>query len=140
MTEELNRSIGFKINQTANKLNQQFNHILQDYDIALEQRVTLEIISADKNITQTKISSILGKDKTTICRTLNSLEKKGLITKEENKEDKRVNIIKLTQKAYKVLEDTEEIIQNYRNVLSSNLEEEEISALFRILEKLSIKI
>lgn len=140
MTEELNRSIGFKINQTANKLNQQFNHILQDYDIALEQRVTLEIISADKNITQTKISSILGKDKTTICRTLNSLEKKGLITKEENKEDKRVNIIKLTQKAYKVLEDTEEIIQNYRNILSSNLEEEEISALFRILEKLSIKI
>lgn len=140
MTEELNKSIGFKINQTANKLNQQFNHILQDYDIALEQRVTLEIISADKNITQTKISSILGKDKTTICRTLNSLEKKGLITKEENKEDKRVNIIKLTQKAYKVLEDTEDIIQNYRNILSSNLEEEEISALFRILEKLSIKI
>ncbi|AXX93671.1 hypothetical protein CPU12_08260 [Malaciobacter molluscorum LMG 25693] len=140
MTEELNKSIGFKINQIASKINQQFNYILQDYNIALEQRVTLEIISADKNITQTKISTILGKDKTTICRALNSLEKKGFIIKEENKEDKRVNIIKLTQKAYKVLKDTEDIIQNYRNVLSSNLKEEEITTLFKILEKISIKI
>ena len=44
MAYELEKSIGFKINQTANKINNKFNIVLQKYDIAPEQRATLEII------------------------------------------------------------------------------------------------
>ena len=48
MAYDLEKSIGFKINQTANKINNKFNYILQSYDIAPEQRATLEIIKYEK--------------------------------------------------------------------------------------------
>ena len=48
MAYELEKSIGFKINQTANKINNKFNIVLQKYDIAPEQRATLEIIKYEK--------------------------------------------------------------------------------------------
>ena len=91
MAYELEKSIGFKINQTANKLNNKFNLLLQTYDIAPEQRATLEIIKYEKDVNQTKIAQILGKDKTTISRTLATLEKKGFISKIQI--DKRTNQI-----------------------------------------------
>lgn len=76
MHDKLENSLGFKISQTANRLNYQFVQLLSQYEIAPEQRATLEIISKDNEVSQTKIASILGKNKTTICRSLNSLEKK----------------------------------------------------------------
>ncbi len=96
MSYELEKSLGFKINQTANKLNNKYNQLLQSFDIAPEQRATLEIIKYEADVNQTKIANILGKDKTTISRTLNTLENKNLITKSQI--NKRTNLIQLTQK------------------------------------------
>lgn len=137
MKYKLQDSIGFKINQTANKLNNEFNKVLNTYNIAPEQRATLEIIQNDKDINQTKIAQILGKDKTTICRSLTSLEKKGLITKSEIKNDKRVNILKLTKKAEEVLEESKESVYAYREKLSQSLNKDEIKMLFSLLEKIT---
>lgn len=77
MYEDIHSSIGFKISQTANRLNYDFVHVLSPFDIAPEQRATLELISKDNQVNQTKIASILGKNKTTVCRSLNALEKKS---------------------------------------------------------------
>ena len=79
MSYELERSIGFKINQTANKINNKYTKMLQPFNIAPEQRAALEIIKYESDVNQTKIATILGKDKTTISRTLNTLETKGFI-------------------------------------------------------------
>ncbi|MGB5793975.1 MarR family winged helix-turn-helix transcriptional regulator [Poseidonibacter sp.] len=137
MKYKLQNSIAFKVSQTANKLNNDFNKVLNNYNIAPEQRATLEIIQNDKDINQTKIAQILGKDKTTICRSLTSLEKKGLITKSEIKNDKRVNILKLTKKAEEVLEESKESVYEYREKLSQSLDKDEIKMLFSLLEKIT---
>lgn len=78
MENELKKSIGYKLNQTVNYLNNSFNQVLNKHEIAIEQRATLEIIKYEKNVNQTMIAQILGKDKTTISRTLKTLEKKRL--------------------------------------------------------------
>ena len=134
MSYDLEESIGFKINQTANK----FNHLLQNYNIAPEQRATLEIIKYEADVNQTKIASILAKDKTTISRTLATLEKKGFIEKEQI--DKRTNIIKLTFEGEKILENSNHCIQEFRKDLFSNLNMEEANKLIELLEKVSISI
>ena len=38
MSYELERSIGFKINQTANKINNKYTKMIQPFNIAPEQR------------------------------------------------------------------------------------------------------
>mgnify|MGYP001127873619 CR=1 FL=1 len=133
MKTELKQSIGFKINKTANLLNISFNQKLQQHDIALEQRATLEILEFEENVTQTKIAQILGKDKTTISRTLKTLEKKGYIRKEEL--DKRTYLIKLTKLGENVLKKSSQTVQEFRTRVSSQLSQNEIKELFKTLDK-----
>lgn len=131
----LQKSIGFKINKVANNLNSLFNHILQPFDIAIEQRVTLEIISQEKEATLTKISNTLSKDKTTISRTLRTLEKKELIKKALSKDDKRVSFIVLTKKGEDTLKASQDSTRKFREALVSKLDENERETLFRLLNK-----
>lgn len=138
MSYELEKSLGFKINQTANKLNNKYNQLLQSFDIAPEQRATLEIIKYEADVNQTKIANILGKDKTTISRTLNTLENKNLITKSQI--DKRTNLIQLTQKGEDILNDSFSSVRDFRKKLTSNLSEEEINQLVSLLEKVALSV
>ncbi len=131
----LEKSIGFKINKVANNLNSLFNHMLQPFDIAIEQRVTLEIIFQEKEATLTKISNTLSKDKTTISRTLRTLEKKELIKKALSKDDKRVSFIVLTKKGEETLKASQESTRKFREALVSKLDEDERETLFRLLNK-----
>ena len=138
MSYDLESSIGFKINQTANKINNKFNTVLQKYDIAPEQRAALEIIKYEKEVNQTKIANILAKDKTTISRTLASLEKKGFILKKQI--DKRTNLIELTNKGEKILEESALTIKTFRENLSSKLDENEINKIVELLEKVASSV
>ncbi len=138
MNTSLESTIGFKINTTANLLNSGFNQALQKHDIAIEQRATLEIIQSEKNITQTKIAQILGKDKTTISRTLKTLEKKALIKKEEL--DKRTYSIKLTNLGKRILDDSYKTVKDFRKKIASNLSQEEINQLFTSLDKVLLTL
>lgn len=133
METQLKQSIGFNINKTANLINSSFNLALQKHDIALEQRATLEIIKFEENVTQTKIAQILGKDKTTISRTLKTLEKKGYIKKEEL--DKRTYLIKLTKHGEEVLDESAQTVQDFRSKIASKLSQNEINQFFTSLEK-----
>jgi DNA-binding MarR family transcriptional regulator len=112
--------------------------VLQKYDIAPEQRATLEIIKYEKDVNQTKIANILAKDKTTISRTLATLEKKGFILKKQI--DKRTNLIELTNKGEKILEESALTIKTFRENLSSKLDENEINKIVELLEKVASSI
>ena len=138
MSYELEKSIGFKINQTANKLNNKYNQLLQEYDIAPEQRATLEIIKYETDVNQTKIANILGKDKTTISRTLNTLEKKGFITKSQK--DKRTNLIEITLKGENILNNSSTKVNSFRKNLISKLNDDEVTNLILLLEKVAFSV
>ena len=138
MSYDLESCIGFKINQTANKINNKFNTVLQKYDIAPEQRAALEIIKYEKEVNQTKIANILAKDKTTISRTLASLEKKGFILKKQI--NKRTNLIELTPQGEKILEESVLIVKEFRKKVSSNLDENEIKKIVELLEKVAFNM
>jgi len=138
MAYELEKSLGFKINQAANKINNKFTQLLNQFDIAPEQRATLEIIKYEKDVNQTKIAHILGKDKTTISRTLTTLEKKNFILKKQI--DKRTNLIELTKLGNEILEKSATQVKEFRTTLFSNLENEEVNVLVNLLEKVASNV
>lgn len=137
MNYALRKSIGYSLSKCANTINQNLNKLLLPYGIAIEQRATLEIIKFEKDVTQTILADMLRKDKTTICRTLNALEKKGFITKSDSENDKRSKTIQLTSKGEEILQQTHATISAFRQQLSNKLSPEEITALFNSLDKLS---
>jgi len=138
MNSALKNSIAYRFIRGANSVNKTLNKKLSPYDIAIEQRATLEIIKFEPNVNQTTIANLLGKDKTTISRSLNSLEKKGFITKSEISGDKRCNKVELTKKGEAILEGTIDEVTSYRESLNSKLSEEEIETFFKIIDKLEL--
>ncbi|MDC0932222.1 MarR family transcriptional regulator [Arcobacteraceae bacterium] len=138
MDTELQKSLGFKINQIANKINSNLLKVLHPFNIAPEQRATLEIIKYEQEVNQTKISNILGKDKTTISRTLNTLEKKGYISKKAI--DKRTNSIELTDEGEIILSSSKADVLAFRNKLSSLLTMQEQKQFIETLAKISLYI
>ena len=115
MSYELEKSIGFKINQTANKLNNKYNQLLQEYDIAPEQRATLEIIKYETDVNQTKIANILGKDK-------------------------RTNLIEITPKGEDILNNSFIKVNSFRKNLISKLNDDEVTNLILLLEKVALSV
>lgn len=137
MNYALRKSIGYSLSRCANTINQDLNKILLPFGIAIEQRATLEIIKFETDVTQTIIANILGKDKTTICRTLNALEKKGFITRNDSHNDKRSKTIQLTSEGEEILQQTHTTISAFRQQLNDKLSPEELASLFNSLDKLS---
>ncbi|MGB0989189.1 hypothetical protein CRV03_05515 [Arcobacter sp. F155] len=139
MNYALKDSIAYRLIRSSNSVVNSLNKILSAYDIAIEQRATLEIIKYEPNVNQTKIAQLLGKDKTTISRSLNSLEKKELITREsDTQNDKRSNKIKLTKKGERILEETLPYVTDFREGLNSKISEKEHKLFFEILDKLEL--
>ncbi len=86
-----------------------------------------------KNITE--IAEQIGIGKSTVTELVEKLEKKGLVTKEKQIDDKRYVKISITEEGKKVLDSTR---QEYKNVLSSILsrvDEEEVLKFFEEVEK-----
>lgn len=138
MNYALKDSIAYRFIRSANSVNQTLNKKLSPYGIAIEQRATLEIIRFEPEVNQTTIANLLGKDKTTVSRSLNSLEKKGLIKKSEISDDKRSNKVELTKEGEEILEDTLKVITSYRESLNSKLTKEELEVFFKIIDKLEL--
>ena len=138
MNYVLKNSIAYRFLRGANNVNKILNKILSPYNIAIEQRATLEIIKFEENVNQTTIANLLGKDKTTISRSLNSLEKKELIRKTEAIGDKRSNNIELTNAGEVILENTFDDVTSFRESLNNKLTKKEIEIFFKILNKLEL--
>lgn len=138
MNYVLKNSIAYRLLRGANNVNKTLNKILNPYNIAIEQRATLEIIKFESNVNQTTIANLLGKDKTTISRSLDSLEKKEFIKKTEVSGDKRSKNIELTNAGEMILENTFDDVTSFRESLNKKLTQKEIEIFFKILNKLEL--
>lgn len=139
MKYALKDSIAYRLIKNSNSVIHSLNKKLVPFKIAIEQRATLEIIKFEENINQTKIATLLGKDKATISRSLDSLEKKELITRVSDvKKDKRSKTIKLTNKGEEILAKSLPEVATFRESLKSKITDEEHNELFRILNKLDL--
>lgn len=136
MKESVYDSVGFRVARASNHINQTIASILNENDIAPEQRILLELLSQCRQANQTTLATMLNKSPATVSRTLDSLEKKSFIVKKTLPGDKRMNVIEVTPEGTAILEQTEAKIIAFRASLSQKFTEEEKKILFLLLEKL----
>lgn len=135
MQSTTKKSVGFLITTTANLLNNSINNELKPYKIAIEQRAILEIIESKKEIKQSDLTNLLGKDKTTISRTLKTLENKNFIIKERI--DNRTYKLKLSKLGEEAVMETKVIVDNFREKILLEFTQKELDNLYLSLEKIN---
>ncbi|MBR7101636.1 MAG: MarR family transcriptional regulator [Clostridia bacterium] len=90
-------------------------------------------------MTQDEISRELCLNKSTVARALIQLEEKGYVKRESKPDDKRSVIVFPTDKMTQILPTVKKIADNFNEMISCDISENELEIFVSVLEKMSEK-
>ncbi len=88
---------------------------------------------------QEKIAQEICLNKSTVARTLNSLEEKGYIERKPNMENKREILVFPTEKMLSVLPQVRAIASEWNEMLVEDIPEDELSVFYSVLSRIESK-
>lgn len=127
--KELDISIGKTLIEKAKK----------DLGINQTQMVILMYLVKHKNenVCQKDLEIETHLKKASITGTLDSLEDKGIIVRKQDNEDKRKNIILLSEKTLEIKDDVSKKYREIETNLRKNITDEELEVFFRVIDKMN---
>lgn len=131
---KLDNQLCFPLYAAAREVMKLYKPVLDQYNLTYTQYIVMLVLWEDEKLTVKQIGQRLHLDSGTLTPVLKKLEAMGLIIKYRDKEDDRVVIVELTEKARAL---KEEIIGVPEQVICKvDLNKEELSHLKNLLEKL----
>ena len=107
-----------------------------DINLTPEQYLVMDILWDAEVLSQQAIADIIQKDKNSVTKFIDSLEKKGLVYRQVNKVDRRVNNIVVSEEGMKLKTRTTEVAINMmRNVLK-DIKEEDLVAFDKVMNQI----
>lgn len=125
--------IGKNISILYRQLNLFLNHELDGTDITATELMYLASLYEKDGVTQDDLVQEYCIDKAATARTIQGMEKKGLITRQTSSTDKRAKIVCLTQKANAYVELIRQIQRKWINEINVDLTEEEMRVFTHVL-------
>jgi len=96
----LEQALGFNVYRTAQLFRRELIDALKEYRLTPEQwQILAALWTTSDELTQQEISNLTLKEKQTVSRIIQRLERDGWITKTISKDDARAFIVRLTPKA-----------------------------------------
>lgn len=114
-----------------------FNREILPLKITSAQVPYLMILSDMGVLTQDELSGILFIDKGTVARSLQKLEDNGFISRTPDPDNRRKNLVFLTEKGKSILPRIRDIDRKWGEAICEGLTEEERSQLFSNIYKLA---
>ena len=105
-------------------------------DISQDQWMVLGPIWKQEGISQKEIAEYCGKDKTSVTKIIDTLEKKNFLVRFPDQIDQRVKRVVLSNKGKKLMNDVMPVIEQTRNELRVGVSDREINMLKSILVKI----
>lgn len=110
---------------------------LKKYDLSFAEQVILMYLAAHEHANQEAIAKYYMIDKGMIAKTLDKLEKKDLIKREKNQENRRENIVSLSEKGEGILGEMGKILEEWNNILYDGISESEKNEFKRITQRMA---
>ncbi|MCF0147549.1 MAG: MarR family transcriptional regulator [Clostridium sp.] len=113
---------------------------LKEFDLTFGEQMTLLFLSKNDNVNQDTISKKFMIDKGMVAKTLNKLEEKAFIMREQNPYNKRENIISLTEKGASIIDNIRTVFDEWNKILFEGISEEEKDYFRKIIGKMAKNI
>lgn len=113
---------------------------LKPYNLGSGQGMFLAVLLNQDGISQENLATILHIDKGTTARAIKKLEAEGYIVREVDPNDKRVNIIRVTEKSLAVQPLLKKVWEDWTNMLTSGFSEEEKVKAVALLRKMASNV
>lgn len=138
MESFLDQSAGYLINMTALLLKREFSSAIKKHniDVTPEQWAILNRLNEKEGLTQKEVAKLTFKDNANITRMVDKLEKKGLVIRHADANDRRSWNLSITQKGIEIRDLVEPLAINILNKISKGITENEMHFYNNISKKI----
>lgn len=105
-------------------------------DITTEQWSVLACLWDKDKVTQQALCDLTSKDKPSMTRLIDNLEKRNLVTRVSDHNDRRINLIHLTETGVLLQQKATDLVQQIVDRTLSNITEEELNVSRIVLKKI----
>lgn len=136
------KEIAVYINILNSRIKKCFFDVLQENGINMtpEQFLVMDILWDEQSISQQKIADIIKKDKNSVTKFIDSLEKNKLVTRTVDKNDRRINKIELTEEGVALEEKTTEIAIKFMNDTIKGIDERDLDTFSKVLQQMNANL
>lgn len=135
----LNKKVGVFLNLVHCRFKVYLSTFFQNqgFDITPEQFLVLDTLWDDGVQSQQEIAVKISKDKNSVTKLIDALEKKNLVQRVANKQDRRLNLIHLTENGLKIKDKVTEIALETTNSIIRDIPIQDLDTFIKVLTKMS---
>lgn len=135
----LSKEIAVELNLTGCKLKQFLAAKLRQMDVPLtpEQFMLIDLLWNQGEMTQQQLADQLQKDKNSVTKLIDAIERKGFVIRKPNIHDRRANILVLTEKANQLKPGAKQKGISILDQMLEGISEEELRKFLITLHKLN---
>lgn len=129
---------------TIGKLRNRLHRILKqryaaeaDIKLTVEEFILLNMIEARTDQILQNIAIATGKNKSVVMRMIDSLEQKGLAKRTVNPDDRRENLLSITDKGCEVLSQYQQIEKRLSNELLDGIPPQKVAQFLEVIEEIT---
>jgi len=134
-----NKTLAPWIGRTAKQINMYISDVFQHNNIQVtkEQWIVLRILFEDnESLIQNELAFITGRNKASLTRLINVMEKNNLVTRIPSKEDSRKNLIQITETGKLLFLKMKPLMLNTLEMLQKGITEDEKKVFFNVMTKI----
>lgn len=134
----MKNALGFQLARTALRLRASLRTLFlsKGQDITPEQFVVLNKLSEQDGCSQRDLAECVFKDTATLARMLDTLERKGVVERRRDQEDRRQYRVTITDKGRDLIEQLRQLVHEHKQRTFSCLSSEELDQLMGLLARL----
>lgn len=136
MNTKLLECIGPQIKLTSNVMANEHNKYLKKFGISSDQGLFLKFVVDAPGSTQTQLAEQMHKDKTTVTRMIDLLEKKGMLYRKVSLKDRRIFQIYVTEKTIREVEKLAPLFEKRNEELRQIITPDEYETTLKVLQKI----
>lgn len=137
MTNELLGTTVGKLRNKLHRLMKQRYAAEAEVKLTVEEFILLNMIEAQTDQILQNIAIATGKNKSVVMRMIDSLEEKGLAKRTVNPEDRRENLLSITEKGIEVVAQYQAIEKRLSSDLLEGIPADEVATFFRVIDQIS---
>ena len=132
------KEIAVYVNFLNSRIKKCFIDRLQKHGINVtpEQYLVLDILWEKQSLSQQNIADIIQKDKNSVTKIIDSLEKKNLVNRVVDKKDRRINKIELTSDGLALEKITTDVAINFMNDVVKDIDSKDLEKFVKVMCKL----
>lgn len=135
----LSKEVAVELNLTGCKLKQFIAAKLRQMEVPLtpEQFILIDLLWNQGSMSQQQLADQMQKDKNSVTKLVDALERKGFVVREQNRQDRRSNTLVLTEKAEGLKHGAKQKGISILDEMLVGISEEELRSFLATLHKLN---